>query len=80
MPTTLRSVVKIFELEDGNKQYQPCLMRCPDGAALSAGELLFDEFILVDTEEEASNLAAGMLENLLAVLGQVAEGVDDGNS
>jgi len=55
-------------------------MRCPDGAALSAGELLFDEFILVDTEEEASNLAAGMLENLLTVLGQVAEGMDDGNS
>jgi hypothetical protein len=73
----IQAVVRIFVQDDGTELYQPGLIRYPEGAAPSAGELLVQDSGFFDCEETASQRAAQMVEAFLGVLEKVAEGTGD---
>ena len=67
-----RPVVKVFEVE-GEKKYQPCILRYTKGSSPSAGELYFDEFVLVDTLEEASKKASALYHEAVKLIEEVRD-------
>lgn len=71
----LHAVIKVLELDDGSKKYQPCLLRYAENTAPNAGELLVPEVVWFDTLEEANKKAEEMVNELFEIMQTIAEGL-----
>ena len=67
MPRILEAVVKVHITEEDNKAYQPCMLLYSEGKR-DEGQLVYDEFLLLDNPYEAFEKSKKMWKDAMAMV------------
>jgi hypothetical protein len=72
MSRILEAVVKVHVTEEDKKAYQPCLLLYTEGKR-EEGQLVYDEFVLLESPKEAFEKSKKMWQDTMAIVGSLKE-------